>query len=119
MHVAVDAARRRHEAPPVDHRCRGVEHDVDRIHRVGVAGAADGDDAAVRHADARAPHAEHRVEQQDVGDRERDASALGPHREAVAHRSAHARGDPARIVALGLDLEAGVAEQHARAQAPR
>ena len=62
---------------------------------------------------------EHRVEQEDVGDREADAAALGAHREAVAHRAAHARGDAARVVALGLDLEAGVAEPRRAAQAPR
>ena len=59
------------------------------------------------------------IEQQDVGDRERDAAALGAHREAVAHRAAHARGDAGRVVALGLDHEAGVAERDAAAQAPR
>ena len=113
VHVRVDAAGRRDQAAAVDHRGRGVEHDVDRVHRVGVAGTPDGDDAAVRDADARAAHAEHRIEQQDVGDRERDAAALGAHREAVAHRAAHAGGDAARVVALGLDREAGVAEGHA------
>ena len=89
--VRVDAAGRRDQRAAVDHGRRRVEHDVDRVHRVGVARAADGDDAAVRDADARAPHAEHRIEQQDVGDREPDAAALGAHREAVAHRPAHAR----------------------------
>ena len=113
VHVRVDAARRGDQAAAVDDGGRAVEHDVDRVHRVRVAGAPDRDDAAVRDADARAPHAEHRVEQQDVGDRERDAAALGAHREAVAHRAAHARGDAARVVALGLDREARVAEQHA------
>ena len=37
----VDAAGRDDEAAAVEHRGAGVEHDVDAVHRVGVAGAAD------------------------------------------------------------------------------
>ena len=98
----------------VEHRGRGVEHDVDAVHRVRVAGAADGDDAAVRDADARPRDAEHGVEQQPADDRELDAAALGAHAEAVAHRAAEAGQDRrSALVALGLDHEPAVAERDA------
>ena len=41
VHVAVDPARRDHHAPGVEERRLRVEHDVDAVHRVRVAGPAD------------------------------------------------------------------------------
>ena len=100
-----------------------VEHDVDAVHRVRVAGTADADDAAVGHADRRVADAEDRVEDQAADDRGVDAAALGAHAEAVAHRVAEA-GDElvgaVDVVALGDDVEVGVAEANGvGAQAPR
>ena len=122
VHVRVDAAGRDDHAGRVDHGRARVEHDVDAVHRVRVAGAADRDDAPVAHAEARATHAEHRVGDQPADDRELDAAALGAHAEPVAHRVAEAGQDPvgpARLVGLGHEPEVGVGEPDGPAQAPR
>ena len=113
MHVRVDAAGRDDHPGRVEDRGADVEHDVDAVHRVRVAGAPDADDAAVGHADRRVADAEDRVEDQAADDRGVDAAALGPHAEAVAHRVAEAGDElvgPVDVVALGDDVQRGVAE---------
>ena len=114
--MAVDRPRRDDQARGVDHRGPGVEHHVDVVHRVGIPGAPDGRHAPAGDADARALHAEHRVEQEPAGDRDLDAAAARPHPEAVAHGAAPAGEQlvrPSGRVDLRLYDEAGVAELRA------
>ncbi len=120
--MTVDGARRDDHAAGVDHRGARVEHDVDAVHRVRVAGPADRGHAAAGDADARPPDAEHRVEQQAAGDRDVHAAAAGAHAQAVAHRAAPAGEQLVRaadVVGLRLDDQAGVAELRHRGSPAR
>ena len=113
VHVRVDAAGRHDHARRVDDRGARVEHDVDAVHGVGVARAADRDDPPAGDPEARVADAEHRIGEQPADDRQLDAAALGAHAEAVAHRVAEARQDPVRpagVVGLGHQPEVGVGE---------
>ncbi len=112
VHVRVDAAGRDDQAARVVHRGGGVQHDVDPVHRVRVAGAADAHDPAAAHADAGVPHPEHGVDDQAARDRDLHPAALRAHREAVAHRAAPAGDDRVRLT-LGLEPQVAVGEAHA------
>ena len=113
VHVRIDRAGRDDHPGGVEHRRRGPEHDVDAVHRVRVAGAADRHDAPVGDPEARAAHAKDRVGDEPADDRELHAAAPGPHAEAVAQRAAETRQDligPADAVVLGHELQGRVAE---------
>ena len=120
--VSIAAGRDDH-AGGVEDRGADVEHDVDAVHRVRVARAADATIAPVGHADRRVADAEDRVEDQAADDRGVDAAPFRAHAEAVAHRVAEA-GDElvgaVDVVALGDDVQRRVAEADGRGgQAPR
>ena len=116
VHVACRSRRAsRSSARPSTTAVRGVEHDVDRVHRVGIARPADARRRGRRDADARAPHARAR------GRAARTSVIARPTPPRSARTASPSRivppmpvGDAARVVALDLDLEAGVAEAHAR-----
>ena len=112
VHVRVDAAGRDDQAARVVDRGGGVQHDVDPVHRVRVAGAADAHDPPAADADAGVPHPEHGVDDQAAGDRDLHPAALRAHREAVAHRAAPAGDDRVRL-ALGLEPQVAVGQPHA------
>ena len=104
--MRIDGAGRDDEAGGVEHRGGGVEHDPDAVHRVGVAGPADRGDPALGHPEARAPHAEDRVEQEAAEEGDLHQPRLGPHAEPVAHGVPEARQHgvrAARVVGLGRE----------------
>ena len=133
VHVRVDGARRDDQPGRVEDRGRGVEHDLDPVHRVGVAGAADGDDRALRTI----PMLVRRTPRTGSSrSPPRIASStpprLGQHAEPVAQRAPKpgsiASGPPASS-ASGDDMQARcrrggpgsspAARGHSRPQAPR
>ena len=113
MHVAVDPAGRRDKPRPSSTAVEVSSTTSIASMVSGLPARPTADDTAVRHTDAGAPDPEHRIEQHDIGDCQCNAAALGPQREAIAHRAAHAGGDVRRRRPLDLDLEAGVAEPRA------
>ena len=92
------------------------------VHRVGVAGAADGDDPPAGDAEARAAHAEHGVGDEPADDRDLHPAALRAHAEPVAHRVAEAGEDAVRAAASspsGTSHRSLSPSRRRRAQAPR
>src|SRR5262249_56000003 len=77
------------EAVPVDRRRGGSDQQIRVVHDVRVARAAHAGDEPVFYADARLHHAQHRVDDDHVGDEQVE---LARRRQAVAHHEAGAHG---------------------------
>ena len=123
VHVAVDAAGGEDLAVAGEDLGRRADHErgVDAVHRVGVAGLADADDAAVAHADVGLHHApvveDHRAGDHEVG------RALGTRRGRLAHRLAddlaaaeHGFVAAGAVIDLDLDEQVGVGQADAVAR---
>ena len=93
----------------------------DTIHRLRIAGLADGADAAVLDADIGFHHAQHRVDDRHIGDHEVGspgrARHLVVHAHAFAHALAAAEDDLVAVaaaqIALDLDEQPGIAQADA------
>ena len=77
MDVGVDAARGGDEPLAVDRRGGRADEQIGVVDDVGVAGAAHAGDQAVLHADVGLEDAEHRVDDDDVGDQEVELAGAG------------------------------------------
>jgi hypothetical protein len=116
VHVGVHAAGRDEHPRGVVDRGGGVEHDVDAVHRVRVAGAPDAHDPPAADADGGVADAEDRVDEHPARDGdldpERSARTPSPSRMLPPHPR---RSPPARprVRARARCRPAG------RAQAPR
>ena len=114
--VRVDRAGRRDEALGRDDARRRGQRNGDAVHRVGIPGASDRDDAAVLDTERRLAYAEDGIEQDDVRDGDVQGvlrpDAPGRH-EPVADRLREADdrlGSRRRVVGLDLEQQVRVAQ---------
>ena len=116
VHVGVDRPGCGDQALARDDGGVGPEHHIDAIHDVGVAGAADRDNAPSGDADGGLAYAEDRVDHEYLGDGNFDGIKRGLRHQSVAcglRKAAEYLVAALLVVGLDLDHEARVAEADA------